>query len=56
MRNATTGERVDATVTLNGDTLGTTGGDGLWTVAPRGTFVVTAETGDGNVTASVTNV
>lgn len=56
VHNATTGEPVDATVTLNGDTVGTTDESGLWTIAPRGTFVVTAETGEGNVTASITNV
>lgn len=54
--NATSGEPVEATVRLNGDRLGRTEEGQLWTIAPSGTFVVTAETADGNVTASATNV
>ena len=54
--NATTGEPVDATVELNDDPLGTTDADTLWTIAPHGTFVVTAETARGNVSATATNV
>lgn len=37
-----TGERVDALVDVNGDSLGTTGGDQVWTVAPRGDVTVNA--------------
>lgn len=38
-----TNERVDASVLVDGDSVGTTGGDGpLWTVGPRGQFTVNA--------------
>lgn len=37
-----TGERVDALVDVNGDSLGETGGDQVWTVAPRGDVTVNA--------------
>lgn len=37
-----TDERVDALVEVNGDTLGSTGGNELWTVAPRGEVTVNA--------------
>ncbi len=40
-----TDERVDATIELNGDSVGSTGGDRLWTVAPRGTVTVEATHG-----------
>ncbi|WP_411714444.1 hypothetical protein [Natronomonas sp.] len=36
----TTGERLDARVTVNNDRIGSTGGRELWTVAPRGTVAV----------------
>jgi peptide/nickel transport system ATP-binding protein len=38
--------------TLNGDRIGRTGNESLWTLAPRDSFVVTASTPDGNVTAT----
>ncbi|PSQ24273.1 hypothetical protein BRD04_01625 [Halobacteriales archaeon QS_9_67_17] len=50
--NATDGTPVDARVTLNGDRIGRTGNESLWTLAPRDSFVVTASTPDGNVTAT----
>lgn len=40
--DAATDEPVDATVQLNGDEVGSTDGDRLWTVAPRGTTRVNA--------------
>ncbi|MFB6118845.1 hypothetical protein [Halosegnis sp.] len=52
--NATTGTPVNATIRLGEEQLGTTGGDRLWTIAPRGVFVVTASTPDGNVTVTAT--
>lgn len=52
---ASTGEPVDAVVELNGERVGTTQGTQLWTVAPRGSFSVTATSGAGNVT-STTNL
>jgi hypothetical protein len=46
-----TGEPVDATVSIDGEPVGTTGSDGrLWTVAPREAFTVTVRTGGRNVT------
>ena len=53
--NTTAGTPVDARVTLNGDAVGRTGEELLWTVAPRDSFVVTASTPDGNLTVT-TNV
>jgi hypothetical protein len=39
---ATTGTPVDAEVALNGERIGATGGDRLWTVAPQGTTTLNA--------------
>lgn len=50
--NTATGEPVAATVLVNGDPVGETREGRLWTVAPTGTVVVTAETPDGNVSAT----
>jgi len=52
--DATSGETVDAAVELNGDRIGATGGDRLWTVAPRGSMNVTATRGDATVTLETT--
>lgn len=44
-----TGSTTDATVSINGKRVGTTGSDGvLWTVEPRGEYTVTATTEDGD--------
>lgn len=44
-----TGSTADATVSINGKRIGTTGADGaLWTVEPRGEYTVTATTDDGD--------
>jgi hypothetical protein len=40
--DATTGTPVDAEIALNGDRIGTTDGDRLWTVAPQGTATINA--------------
>lgn len=48
--NASTGEPVDAHVDVNGDPLGSTEGDRLWTVAPRGETRVNATHDGENVT------
>lgn len=48
-----TGEPVDATVFVDGERVGTTGGDHLQVVAPRRTFTVTASYEGRNVTATV---
>lgn len=53
--DATTGERVGATVTLNRDTVGSSARGGLWVVAPSGTFTVTATSQGRNVSATVPN-
>lgn len=53
--DATTGERVPATVELNGEPVGSTARGELWTVAPRGTFTVTASSEGRNVSVSVLN-
>lgn len=45
-----TGERVDGTVALDGETVGTTGADRLWTVAPRGPTEINATHEGGSVT------
>lgn len=50
--NATAGTPVDARVTLNGDRVGRTGNESLWTLGPRDSFVVTASTPNGNVTVT----
>ncbi|WP_181691501.1 hypothetical protein [Natronomonas sp. LN261] len=47
--DATTGEPVDADLQLNGDPVGSTGGDRLWTVAPRGPVSVNATHADETV-------
>lgn len=54
--DATTGEQVAATVTLNDDRVGTTARGDLWVVAPRGTFTVTATSQGRNVSATVPNL
>jgi hypothetical protein len=54
--DATTGEPVDATVEVNGQTVGTTARGDVWTVAPRGEFTVTASSGGRNVTAVPPNL
>ncbi|WP_255194993.1 DUF7096 domain-containing protein [Halorarius litoreus] len=53
--DATTGEPVDATVAVGGEPVGRTDGDRLWTVAPRGTFSVTASARGANVSVTVPN-
>lgn len=50
--DAVTGEPVDARVSLNGAPIGSTTDGHLWTIAPRGSFAVTASQGGRNVTAS----
>ncbi len=45
-----TDERVDATIELNGEPVGSTDGDRLWTVAPRGTVTIEATHGGETVT------
>lgn len=52
--DATSGEPTDAAIELNGDRIGSTGGDRLWTVAPRGSTNVTATRGDATVTLETT--
>jgi hypothetical protein len=52
--DATTSEPVDATVDVDGETVGTTATGAVWTVAPRGGFTVTASTEGRNVTATPT--
>ena len=49
-----TEERVDATVELDGEPVGSTAGDRLWTVAPRGTATIEA-THDGETVTLNTN-
>lgn len=51
--DTTTDERVDATVELNDDPIGSTDGDRLWTVAPRGTTTVSVSHGGETVTFDV---
>ncbi len=48
--DTTTEERVDATVELNGEPVGSTAGDRLWTIAPRGTTTIEATHGGETVT------
>ena len=48
--DTTSGETVDAAIELNGDRIGSTDGERLWTVAPRGSMNVTAIRGDETVT------
>ncbi|MEF8842817.1 MAG: hypothetical protein V5A62_14530 [Haloarculaceae archaeon] len=51
VRSNVTDEAVDATVSIDGEPVGTTGSDGqLWTVAPREAFTVGVRSGDSNVT------
>ncbi|MCQ4334007.1 hypothetical protein KM295_11030 [Natronomonas sp. F2-12] len=42
VRDTTTGRPVDGDVALNGDPIGSTGGDQLWTVAPHGQTTINA--------------
>lgn len=52
VRDAESGDPVSATVSVDGDSLGSTGVDGrVWTVTPRRAFNVTATVGDRSVTA-----
>ena len=52
--NDDTGAAIDGTVTINGQSVGTTGSDGvLWTVEPRGTYTVAVETDAGNTSVVV---
>ncbi|PSQ44306.1 hypothetical protein BRD14_01490 [Halobacteriales archaeon SW_5_68_122] len=37
-----TGDRLDAAVVVDGDPVGSTGGERLWTVAPRGETMINA--------------
>jgi hypothetical protein len=48
--DATTGDPVDATVEINGEPIGSTDGEQLWTVAPRGAATVNATYGGEAVT------
>lgn len=51
VRSNVTGDPVEATVSIGGERVGRTGADGrLWTVAPRGSFTVTATADGRNVT------
>ena len=49
-----TGEPLDAAVTVNGDRVGSTGGERLWTVAPRGEATVNATYQGERVTVETT--
>lgn len=53
--DASTGEPVDASVSVDGEPVGSTSDGRLLTVVPRGNFAVTASEGGRNVTVSVTN-
>lgn len=53
--DTSTGERVDATIELNGEPIGSTGGDRLWTVAPHGNATVNA-THDGETVTLTTRL
>ncbi len=48
--DTTTDEPVNAAIELNDESIGSTGGDRLWTVAPRGTTTVNATYNDETVT------
>ena len=48
-----TGEPVDARIELNGTPIGSTGGDRLWTVAPRGSVSIEATHADGTLSAEL---
>ncbi len=48
--DATTSDQVDAEITLNDDPVGSTNGDRLWTVAPRGTVTINATTNGDTLT------
>lgn len=53
--NVSNGQPLDATVAVNGDTVGSTGDAGqLWTIAPRDSFLVEVERGDRNVSVVTT--
>jgi len=47
--NAATETPVDAEIELNGERIGSTGGDRLWTVSPRGTISINATHAEGTV-------
>jgi len=51
--DAATGDPVDARIELNGVTVGSTGGDRLWTVAPRGSVSIDATHADGTVSTEL---
>lgn len=52
--DTTTDSEVDAEIELNGDTIGSTDGSRLWTVAPRGSVTINA-TNDGRTVALETS-
>jgi hypothetical protein len=49
-----TGERLDAVIMVDGDPVGSTGGERLWTVAPRGETTVNATHQGETVTVEIT--
>jgi hypothetical protein len=52
--DATTAEPVDAEIAVNGDPIGPTDGDRIWTVAPRGSAMINATSGGETVTVEAT--
>ncbi|MDZ7746703.1 MAG: hypothetical protein U5K28_09415 [Halobacteriales archaeon] len=53
VENATTGDPVEASVFLDGESLGITNSATHWTLTPQGQFTVTATTPTGNITTTV---
>jgi hypothetical protein len=52
--DASTNEPLDAEIAVNGDPIGSTGGDRIWTVAPRGAATINATSAGGTVTLETT--